>query len=470
MAEKILSKYLLNLEKQFAGDNPVLLQVAKIFQELDQLEYDLGLINADETTASKDSWWPIVSLIGGSSTAKSKFINSYLGSEQLLSGIQASSHKFTVLLDSPQPNSVTLQGTALDVDPRYPFYQVSRKIDRLQAGAGSRINAFLELKTLQSERLKGKLFIDAPAVVSSQAAPVVSLLTNHMIDHSDLVLIFTDIFEQDFPLMEELIAHIITYQDSNKFVYLIDDAGEGLNVTNSNAIISLWQRKLSDLGINTGQFIVLAELANQSIQPKPMCFSQIDQRLANVEHERSYRVLDALEKNIMDIENTVIPEVKRGIMLWKERSTLASVIVLSFIAMLAIFAEIELGVLELLIDPIIGPIALVSLIAVMLPMHLITSRILAKLITQQLNERQKELHLMENISEMFEKNITFFRMVLPVFEPAGWNKKTKARLWQLRESTKELVQALNDYFSSHQDHQSTLVTAKFKDFSDKPFN
>ncbi|MCF8006164.1 MAG: hypothetical protein K9K84_02045, partial [Methylovulum sp.] len=171
MAEKILSKYLMNLEKQFASDNPVLHQVAEIFQELDQIEYDLGLINADETTASKDSWWPIVSLIGGSSIAKSKFMNSYLGSEQLLSGIQASSHKFTVLMDSPQPNSVTLQGTALDVDPRYPFYQVSRKIDRLQAGAGSRINAFLELKTLQSERLKGKLFIDAPAVVSSQAAP-----------------------------------------------------------------------------------------------------------------------------------------------------------------------------------------------------------------------------------------------------------------------------------------------------------
>ncbi len=467
MAEKILSKYLMNLEKQFASDNPVLHQVAEIFQELDQIEYDLGLINADETTASKDSWWPIVSLIGGSSTAKSKFINSYLGSEQLLSGIQASSHKFTVLMDSPQPNSVTLQGTALDVDPRYPFYQVSRKIDRLQAGAGSRINAFLELKTLQSERLKGKLFIDAPAVVSSQAAPVVSLLTHHMIDHSDLVLIFTDIFEQDFPLIEELIDQIIAYQDSNKFVYLIDDAGESLSVTNSNAMISLWQRKLSDRGINTGQFIVLAELANSSAMPKPSCFSQIDQRLANVEHERSYRVLDALEKNIVDIENTVIPEVKRGIMLWKERSTLASVIVLSFVAMLAIFAEIELGILELLIDPIIGPIALVSLIAVMLPMHLITSRILAKLIIQQLNERQKELHLMENIGEMFEKNITFFRMILPVFEPAGWNKKTKARLWQLRESTKELVQALNDHFSSHQDYQSSTATTKAKDFYDK---
>jgi hypothetical protein len=104
MTEKTPSKYLLNLEKHFAADSPVLLKVSKVFQELDQIEYDLGLIDMDETTASKNSWWPIISLIGGNSTAKSRFINNYLGADNLFSGIQTSSHKFTVLLHNNQSN------------------------------------------------------------------------------------------------------------------------------------------------------------------------------------------------------------------------------------------------------------------------------------------------------------------------------------------------------------------------------
>ena len=121
MAEKTVSKYLSNLEKTFAKDNPVLLNAAKAFHNLDQIEYDLGLIENEETTASKYSWWPIVSLIGGNSTAKARFINSYLGTDQQPVGIQAASHKFSTLLYNDQAVPVTLPGTALDVDHRYPF-------------------------------------------------------------------------------------------------------------------------------------------------------------------------------------------------------------------------------------------------------------------------------------------------------------------------------------------------------------
>jgi len=465
MTEKTASKYLSNLEKQFANDNPVLLKASKIFQELDQIEYDLGLIEPDETTACKYSWWPIVSLIGGNSTAKSRFINAYFGSEQLLSGIQASSHKFTVLLHSSQPNSATLLGSALDVDPRYPFYQISSKIERQQEGEGSRINAYLELKTIQSERLKGKLFIDAPNIVTSLTTPVISLLTKHTIENADLVLVFTDAFEQESPLVHELIQHIINYQDANKFVYLIDEPTANLSISNSSAIISLWQRKLSELGINTGQFIVLPNPQNVVNLSQSGYFAEIDLRLANVEHDRSYRILDSLEKSIHDIENVVIPEVTKGIALWKDRSNLSTLVVLSFIATLAIFAEIQIGILEFLIDPIIGPILLVALIAVMVPVHLLISRMQAKLIIQKLNARQKELHLMENLDDMFEKSLTFVRMILPTTEPVGWNKKTRARLSQLTEKAQELVQALNDHFSNYNEPSpSSLRPPDIKDF------
>lgn len=449
MTEKTASKYLINLEKHFANDNPVLLKSAKVFHDLDQIEYDLGLIEMDETTACKNSWWPIVSFIGGNSTAKSRFLNGYLGGQQLLSGIQASVHKFTVLLHNSQTNSTTLPGTALDVDPRYPFYQISRKIEQLQKGEGNRINSYLELKTLNSERIKGRLFIDSPNMSTVSTSTINSMLTKHIVENSDLVLVFTDVFESASPILDELIQHIIIHQDSNKFIYLIDEPLATLNPAKANEIIASWQKKLGALGLNTGQFIIVPNQQN-SINPLSKAdFSEIDLRMANVAYDRSYRILDSLEKSIREIENVVIPEVKKGIVLWKERVNISSMFVLCLIAILAIFAEINIGVLEFLIDPIIGPIIIVILVAIMVPIHLLISKLQAKLIVKKLYERQKELHLMENLANLFEKNLTFARMLLPIYEPAGWNKKIKTRLKQLTDTTKELVQSLNDNFGTY---------------------
>jgi hypothetical protein len=449
MTEKTESKYLINLEKHFAKDNPVLLKAAKVFHDLDQIEYDMGLIEMDETTACNCSWWPIISMIGGNSTAKSRFVNSYLGTQQLLSGIQASSHKFTVLLHNQASTSATLPGTALDVDFRYPFYQISKKIEQQQKGEGKRINSYLELKTINSEHLKGRLFIDSPNISALPINPVATLLTKHIIENSDLVLVFTDVFESPTPMLDDLIQNITVHQDSNKFVYLIDEPIATLNPAKTNEIISSWQRKLFALGLNTGQFIVLPNQQINLNSQNQSDFTEIDQRLANVAHDRTYRVLDTLEKNIRQIDNVVIPEVKNGIVLWKERVNISSLIVLAFIAILVVFAEIQIGVLDLLIDPIIGPILLGILVAIMVPIHLLVSRFQAKLIINKLNGRQKELHLIENLASFFEKNLTVARMLLPITEPVGWNKKTKARLTQLSENTKELVQLMNDSFSTY---------------------
>jgi parvulin-like peptidyl-prolyl isomerase len=172
-------------------------------------------------------------------------------------------------------------------------------------------------------------------------------------------------------------------------------------------------------------------------------------------------VLDSLEKNVREINNVVIPEVKKAIGQWKDRSAFSSLIVLGFIATLAIFAEIQFGILELLIDPIIGPIVIVALLIIMIPLHILFSRLQAKLTISQLNARQKELHLMENLAGNFEKNLTFSRMLLPISEPVGWNKKTKLRLSQISSKTKELVQLLNDNFSTYDGQPSAS-------FSDSP--
>ncbi len=449
MAEKSVSKYLLNLEKQFANDNPVLVNTAKIFHELDQVEYDLGLIENEETTASKFSWWPIVSLLGGNSTAKSRFINGYLGMGQLQTGIQASSHKFTVLQHNNQSTSATLPGTAMDVDNRYPFYQISNKIEQLQAGEGQRINAYMELKTLNSDRLKGKLFVDAPNINATLSTPIMATLTRHIIENSDLILVFCDIFETQTDLTADLVEQITQHQDNNKFIYLIDAPAATFYPTKSSEIISSWQRRLADLGLNTGQFILLPNQEHSAETQAPPQFKDIDLRLANVDHDRSYRILNALDNSIHTLEKVIVPEVKQGVELWKGRVNMTSLLVLGAIAMLAVLAELQLGIMiDLLFDPISGPIILLVILSIMMPLHLIVSKLQSKFIVNKLNKRQQELHLMENLGEFFESNLTFSRMLLNFEEPQGWNKKTRAKLIHLSDKTKELVQSLNDTFSS----------------------
>jgi len=57
---------------------------------------------------------------------------------------------------------------------------------------------------------------------------------------------------------------------------------------------------------------------------------------------------------------------------------------------------------------------------------------------------------------LFEKSLSFWRVLLPMTQPVGKNKKTRKKVNNLLEQTKDLVQALNDQFSrtQFQDHHA----------------
>ncbi len=436
MADKTVSKHLINIEKQFATTDPVLQKAVKVFQDLDSLEFELGLIENEETTARKSCWWPIISTLGGYSPAKSEFVNRYLDTQ-----LHTARHKFSVLQYTPQATSATLPGTALDADHRLPFYQISREIEQVGNGEGGKINGYLELVTANSNKLKNKLVIDTPVLTNAQESPANTLLRQHVIALSDLVLVFTDLFEADPDFSREIVANIVAAQDSNKFLFVIDHSEIKLEGNKSQEIIAAWQRRLAEFGIFTGQYIVLSQGGDLSL---------IDQRINNLNNDRSYRVLAALESSIRAVDDVVFDEVEEALSTWKERSNASTLIILSFIVMLALFAEIAVGILDLLFDPIIGPIVIVALAILMTPLHIIVSRVNAKFIINQLHKRQKQLNLSEDLSGLFEKSLSFWRVLLPSNQPVGKNKKNRKKLNNLLEQTKDLVQALNDQFSHSQ--------------------
>ena len=443
MAEKTVSKHLINLEKHFALTQPVLQRAGQIFHELDQLEYDLGLIEMDETTARKHSWWPIVSLIGGNSPSKNNFLSRYLGASLQSPVVHTATHKFTVLQHTPQATQVTLPGTALDVDHRLPFYRISERMEQLVKGEGSKINGYLELKTLHSDKLKGKLFIDTPAYTESYHSPAQMLLTQHTLDISDLIFIFTDLFEAAEAVSPELIKSLMSHQDANKLIYIIDRSDMSLDVIKTNEVINAWQKKLAQLGLDTGDFIVLSDSDNQDFSG----IAAIEQRMANVENDRSYRVLSGLEKSIHDVEEVIMPTVQAALVQWKDRANMTTLIIMGFMVSAIVFAEITMGALDLLLDPIFGPLSLIAVLAVLIPFHLLNSKIHAKFISDQLTIKQKQLNATENFAGLFEKSLSFWRILLPITDPVGSNRKTRAKLAELTEKNKELIQSLNDGFS-----------------------
>lgn len=436
MADKTVSKHLINLEKQFAATDPVLQKTAKVFQELDQLEFEMGLLDNDETTARKDSWWPLISSLGGYSSAKTEFINHYLGVN-----LHTTKHKFTVLQYTPQTASATLPGNALDADHRLPFYQISREIEQIAIGEGSRLNTYLELLTVNSPLLKNKLVIDTPVLNPATENATTALLRKHVIEISDLVLVFNDLFEADADLISDSIIDIVAQQETNKFLFVIDHSEITMDANKSHEIELAWQRRLNEYGIHTGQILVLSLGTQQNV---------IEQRINNLNNDRSYRILSCLEKSIRNVDDLIFKEVEEHIRIWKERSNATTLIVMSFVIMLIIFAEIAGGVLDLLFDPLIGPIMVLIAAAILTPLHIMISRFHAKLIINQLHKRQKQLNIAEDLAGLFEKSLSFWRIMLPITSAVGKNKKNRKKIVSLIEQTKDLVQALNDQYSHTQ--------------------
>ncbi|MGB1109133.1 MAG: dynamin family protein, partial [Gammaproteobacteria bacterium] len=223
---KVIEQRLGHLENHLEYENPVLLEVVRSFRELDSVAYRMGLLDAEQSFATRIPWWPLVAILGTFSAGKSTFINHYLGSRLQNTGNQAVDDKFTVISFSKDKEPRVLPGLALDADPRFPFFRVSKEIEKVAAGEGKRIDAYLQLKTCASEELRGKILIDSPGFDADAQRTSTLRITNHIIDLSDLVLVFFDARHPEPGSMQDTLQHLVgntvKRHDSNKFLYILN--------------------------------------------------------------------------------------------------------------------------------------------------------------------------------------------------------------------------------------------------------
>ncbi len=465
-----------SLENHLRTENPILLNAVQSFRRLDAISRRLGFLGPDESHATRIPWWPLVAVLGTYSSGKSTFINDFLGQAVQPTGNQAVDDRFTVLCFGKEEDVRVLPGVALDADPRFPFYKMSRAIEEIAAGEGSRIDAYLRLKTCASEALRGRIFIDSPGFDADQQRTATLRVTDRIIDLSDLVLVFFDARHPEPGTMQDTLQHLVAETihrtDSSKFLYVLNQMDHTARENNPEDVVGSWQRALAQKGLTAGRFYCIyspeAAIAMEDDglrarfeQKRDFDLAEIHGRIRQVEVDRAYRVMGVLEQGARDIELRLVPRLQEMITEWRRR-----VRRLDGIAFGALFAAVLVWTVwtgewsgirlthpfwsALAGAPVWQYVALAVTALAAGYIHHSFRRLVANRVLKGLGRElggARDTEALAALTAGFRKNTRPFRTVFTV-RPSGWSQSTRRQLSQVIAEANGYVQALNDRFAN----------------------
>ncbi len=469
-----INKYLRSLQKHLADehpDNPTLANAVKSFRKMDYVGHSMGLIGKDESYATCVTWWPMIAVLGTFSAGKSTYINSYLNMPLQRTGNQAVDDKFTVICYSRQNEAKTLPGIALDADPRFPFFQISRSIDEISEAGQERIDAYLQLKTCPSENIRGKILIDSPGFDADNQRASTLRLTQHIINLSDLVLVFFDARHPEPKAMQDTLAYLVSASvnraDANKFLYILNQIDVTAQEDNPEEVVSAWQRSLAEVGLVTGRFYRIynpsaaVPIANPHVKERfekkrAEDMADINARMHQIEVERSYRIVGKLEQTAKGIKNQIVKKLSDMLSKWKSRVILFDTMAFGVLAILAgvvLTMNESWGLLTTFPNEIIQGETTALVIASFLVIgiiyiHFSIRRAVANNLLKKLaNELGNDNETYKNYMQAFNKSTAAHR---PIFlkNPAGWNEVAQQTIDEIINEANDYIQALNDQFTN----------------------
>jgi hypothetical protein len=483
-AERLVVQRLRGLEQHLKLENPVLVQVVQSFRELDRVGRRVGFLQHEESYAERVPWWPLVSILGTYSSGKSTFLNHYLRHSLQATGNQAVDDKFTVICYSSGGDVRVLPGLALDADPRFPFFQIREAIEDVEAGEGARLDAYVQLKTAPSERLRGRIFIDSPGFDADAQRTSTLRLTDHIVDLSDLVLVFFDARHPEpgsmHDTLEHLVKNTVERADSTKFLYILNQIDNTAREDNPEQVFAAWQRALVQHGLASSRCysIYNPDVAIPISDPKVRArfeakrdadMAEIFRRIDQVGVERTYRIVGMLEQTVRQLEHEVIPLARRFLNAWRRRVWWLDAAVFGSAALLLLWATSWAGWWEgLRFKPPVpagtagtalkwGSAAVLVVAAVWVHFWLrnwAATRISRKML--QGYTAHKDRHLYPSYANVLRKNSRWTRSLLSR-NPLGWGPRAMARLKKVVEDADRYVQALNDRYTNPSGDSKTEV-------------
>jgi len=441
------------LKQHLKEENPVLLDVINEYENLDKVAHSLGLLASEESYTANISWWPLISILGTFSAGKSTFINEYLGQKVQQSGNQAVDDKFTVICYSNNDKVTTLPGLALDADPRFPFYNISEEVEKVEAGEGSRVNLYLQLKTVKSDAIKGGILIDSPGFDADSQRDSILRITSHIIDMSDLVLIFFDARHPEPGAMRDTLEHLVgktvSHRDGDKILYVLNQIDTTAKEDNLEDVIGSWQRALSQKGLISGNFFgIYSEEAMNPIDDPSVAerlkrkrdedLKHILERMEGVKVERAYRITKALEDFAKDIINNKLPKLRESLSRWGRRVVITDFI-LSLIFLGSAGALFLTGILSTSVEVIGGISSLIFVLLLLI--HFKLRKVYANLEIKRWKEKDP------SIATAIEYNTKWFKPVLRVWGK-GWSQRVVNKLENIMDYSRAAIRKLNDQFVS----------------------
>jgi len=475
---KRLRQMLYKLEQHIAMENSDLSDALVSYRQLDQVAYRMGLLDRDESFALRIAWWPMISVLGTFSSGKSTFINHYLGITLQTTGNQAVDDKFTVVCYGVEPEARVLPGMALNGDARFPFYQISREIEKVAEGEGKRIDSFLQLKACNCDHIKRKIIIDSPGFDADAQRNSILRITSHIIDLSDLVLLFFDARHPEPGAMQDTLTHLVEgtigRQDANKFLFILNQIDTAAREDNPEEVFGAWQRAIAGKGMTAGRFFTIYnEKAAVQIEDenrkarfqakRDADLAAIHERMAEVEVERSYRIVGGIEKLAKYLEESIVPELNGYIARWRSRVLWGDAVIVAILAAAVGGALYALGMrLDTLIpwaqdNLITAAASAAGIFALYQAGHFWWRKRVAARIVRRIPEQKGPGD--PNLRLAFQRSSRVNRSIFQP-QPAGWGKRTMHKLETIIQGANNQIEQLNDRYADPSGKRAALLRAE----------
>lgn len=489
---KQLGNRLQQLEQHLKQENPLLVEAVGRFRELDKVGRRMGLLNHEQSFATQIPWWPLITVLGTFSAGKSSFINHYLQQDLQETGTQAVDDKFSVLCYANDGTNRVLPGIALDADPRFPFYQMADEIERVSPGERSRVDAYLQLKTSNSEALRGYIMIDSPGFDADDQRSATLRITDYIIELSDLVLVFFDARHPEPGAMQDTLEHLVSgtmhRKDSNKFLYILNQIDAAAREDNSEQVVASWQRALAQQGLTAAEFFCIYnpdvatpiddEMTRRRYETKRDAdMAAIKQRIRQVHVDRIYRIIGRLEKTAREIEHDYLPQLRnllsrwrRGV-LWRDGLIMGGMV--SVITGLLLAGGIlqgqpvELPGMTMLLNgwqslttDLWGRIGIGAFVLLLgLTVHAYARHAAARRVVAWMDKHIGNDVQRVHLQGAFCKNVRPWHSIFRP-EPVGWSRRARRRLHALIGVADGYIQKLNDRFTQPSGEEEIATTAE----------
>ncbi|HYC05404.1 MAG TPA: dynamin family protein [Azospirillaceae bacterium] len=449
------ARRLQNLRTHLKAENPDIVGLVDAYARMDKILRRMRLLDKQETLTSRIGWWPVVSAVGLYSAGKSTFLNDLLGMTVQRTGNQAVDDKFTVICHGTELRD--LPGTALDVDPRFPFHAMGDEIDKVAPGEGKMVDRYLALKTVPSDMLRGMILVDSPGFDSDEYRHATLRLIDHILDLSDLTLVMFDARKPEPGVMrdtlDKLVARVKDRADVNKFLFILNQIDATAREDNLEEVVGAWQRALAGVGISGGRFYtVYSERAadgSTMIQPRlqeirARDMAEIRQRIDEVSSTRGYRVANGLEAVAKEVREEAVPMITAQLTRWRRvvnRITLG--VLVTLLILTVALAGLVLGdpTALLALPQEVGWTVLGTLVVLTLAARFFSGRAVARRYARELPEKLGGFQL--TVRRAFLK-ATEAPLFLLRGRPVGWSRGVARKIDQIRETVAAEVRRLND--------------------------